>query len=315
METMKLSRTVYSCTFKESDEVFNKVISKPAFATEFHQPWATDKMKVSDDFFKSWMSWTSKVLTGIDGFEFKYPTAGSSEGVREVIYQAALNKRTVVVLDGEYEGYAAYTNAANGQLVVVNRDNFFVEIQTLPEDILFVVSNPNSLDGNLISEIDTMFSALAMIRPAVEVLIDLTYVGVVDFDNYKIDLSHPNIKYACFSLSKPFGVYYHRIGGMFSKKPLLGLYGNSWFKNITSLLYGTELMNSFSLTELPKKYKQVALDVLAEHAPELIPSHVWLLGHLNTSDVEILAKYKEFTRTPNNIRVCLTPEIWNRIYV
>lgn len=311
---MKFSRTVYSFGFKESEKAFDQIVSSDVFHDEFHRPWENNMMRVSDDFFNAWLNWVQPVVRGINSpaFKHKYPTAGSSEGVREVISSAIRAKQSIVILEGEYEGYAAYCNSAEGNLIVLARNQYEQQIKNLPDNCLFVVSNPNSLDGNVLGSAAEIIDLLNVLKPAAQVLVDLTYVGTVHHVNYQIDLTSPNIHYVCFSLSKPFGVYYHRIGGMFSKSPLLGLYGNAWFKNITSLLLGTKLMTDFSVAELPATYLPHAQELLKE-APQFKQSDVWLLGSLQTESPP--AGFEEFQRIKNNYRICLTPGLWSQIRI
>ena len=57
-----------------------------------------------------------------------------------------------------------------------------------------------------------------------------------------------------FSLSKPFGVYYHRIGGVLTRAEVPTLRGHLWFKNLFSLHLGERLMAAHGARELPARY-------------------------------------------------------------
>src|SRR5918999_601042 len=70
---------------------------------------------------------------------------------------------------------------------------------------------------------------------------------------HRLDLRSPSLGAVFFSLSKAFGVYYHRIGGVLSRAPLPGLEGNRWFKNVFSLALGTLLLERFGVRELPAR--------------------------------------------------------------
>ena len=66
-----------------------------------------------------------------------------------------------------------------------------------------------------------------------------------------------------FSLSKPFGVYYDRIGGVLCRDPMPSLFGNQWFKNLTSLQLGAALLERHDVFDLPRRYKSVQRDAAA----------------------------------------------------
>ena len=58
---------------------------------------------------------------------------------------------------------------------------------------------------------------------------DLTYVGSVARE-FRIELAPPNIPAFVISRSKPFGGYYHRVGGVFARREYPSLFGNKWFR-------------------------------------------------------------------------------------
>ena len=116
---------------------------------------------------------------------------------------------------------------------------------------------------------------LAREAPAVSVAVDLTYVGAVARD-FTIDLDSPNVAVALFSLSKPFGVYYHRLGGLVARQPQALLHGNLWFKNLFALHLGERLLAEHAARDCPplRALQQRALEagiaegVVALCAPE-----------------------------------------------
>ena len=92
----------------------------------------------------------------------------------------------------------------------------------------------------------------------------------------------PNIRAFVMSHSKPFGGYYHRVGGVFARTERPSLFGNRWFKNLLSLAWGTEMMRRHTVHELPRKYRPVqeeaARRVGAALGIELAPADVNLLA-------------------------------------
>jgi hypothetical protein len=85
-----------------------------------------------------------------------------------------------------------------------------------------MLSQPSAIDGNLWPGYGDFLQHMAERHPQVEVMLDLCYVGLLARD-YAIEIGYPNIVRLFFSLSKIFGVYYHRMGGVFSKREIPGL--------------------------------------------------------------------------------------------
>src|SRR5713101_9813110 len=70
-------------------------------------------------------------------------------------------------------------------------------------------------------------------------------------------------------------------------EPYPALFGNKWFKNLTSLAIGTEFMNTHHVFEMPRKYSPVQRRALEQvsgslkqqgHEVQLRPSDVFLLA-------------------------------------
>ena len=165
------------------------------------------------------------------------------------------------------------------------------------------VSQPSAIDGNMWRDFPRFLTAMA--ERGIEVAVDLAYVGAAP-EQVTIDLSAPNVPHVFFSLSKVFGVFYHRIGGMLSRTPMLGLEGNKWFKNMFSLLLGTSLIRETpSPLTLPAKYRPIQLaacrDLEEEHRIPLAPSEVILLAS------SPLGNYPRAFRRGAGYRWCLTP--------
>jgi hypothetical protein len=119
---------------------------------------------------------------------------------------------------------------------------------------------------------------------------------------------HANVAAVVFSLSKPMGVYYHRIGGCLSRAPIGTLVGNLWFKNLFSLKLGTALMKAHGVTALPTKYAPLQARVL-----ERLIADGRVPGEARASDVVLLAHAprgmgasEEFMRARGHHRFCLT---------
>jgi hypothetical protein len=302
---MKLSKTVYSLIYPESRQVIEELwTSKPLYLYE--EAYLRHQDKYHEDFLKSWQQWSSPVvLVDYSSFPHAYPANGSSEALREILAQYASEELklhrepTLHVFHGEYEGYEAYAKTYGIKIVKHERSNWLASVNLIKAHHYFFLSQPSSVDGNVWPEYDNFLSTLSQM-PGVQVLVDLCYVGCVGKD-FTINLNHSAIKHFCFSLSKVFGVYYHRIGGVFSKTPVPGLHGNIWFKNLFSLLLGKILMDKFSVFELPKKYHFVQSLGLTHFPTWQASDVIFLINHDSAPE-----EFQEFQRGPN-FRACLTP--------
>ena len=45
------------------------------------------------------------------------------------------------------------------------------------------------------------------------------------------------------SFSKPYGLFYYRVGFTFCREPIPALYANKWFKNVYGLLVAEKILN------------------------------------------------------------------------
>ena len=165
------------------------------------------------------------------------------------------------------------------------------------------MSQPSAIDGNAWEDFPQFLGATE--QRGVEVAVDLAYVGAAA-DLPRLDLASPNVPHVFFSLSKVFGVFYHRAGGVLSRSPLLGLEGNKWFKNMFSLYLGDVAdSRTASPTTLPAKYRPIqaeACRLLGErYAIPFTPSDVLLLASSTTGD------YPAAFRRGGGYRWCLTP--------
>lgn len=301
---MKLSKTVYSLIYPESREVLSNLWqSQPLFLYE--KAYERHQDKYHEEFMQAWQKWASPIKVDFNQFTYSYPTAGSTEGLRESLveyanecFQKGLSP-VLHIFEGEYEGYAVQASNYGITVIKHQRNNWPQSLSALEPHHYFYVSQPSAIDGNIWSDYDNFMTALSA-KPGVRALVDLCYVGCIP-QEFSINLNYPVIERFCFSLSKVFGVYYHRIGGIYSKSPILGLKGNIWFKNLFSLCLGTALLNKFSVYQLPRKYQHLQIAAL-QQLPQWQASDVIILAH----GFNLPAEFSEFNRGPN-FRVCLTP--------
>jgi histidinol-phosphate/aromatic aminotransferase/cobyric acid decarboxylase-like protein len=306
-----ISQAVYGLVLPETRAMVRRLWSEQPDLL-YESPYDDRQDSAHIVFLDAWHRWVSQVVTGLPELPFRYVTNGSSEAIRESVWSLAhvaeFSGRAahLHVFAGEYEGYAAYARAA-GVTVIAHERTTWADGNAYAKDVIhrWYVSQPSAIDGNVWREFPEFLHEMA--RRGIEVAVDLAYVGAVA-DQATIDLTSPNIPYVFFSLSKVFGVFYHRIGGVLSRQPMLGLEGNKWFKNIFSLYLGTSLIrDTASPTTLPAKYRPVqaeACRILREqHGIPLAPSDVMLLASSPAGP------YPAAFRRGTGYRWCLTPTI------
>lgn len=297
LAALGVSTTVYSLIYPETRAVVSELWNGQPHDM-YEAPWTARQDAMHEDFFATWAAWSGLPEIG-SRLPHAYPTGGSSEAIRDAICLMAADpaRPRLVMLDGDYEGYPALAAAYGVEVVRLCRDRWREELAGLTGPVEAFLSNPSSIDGNVWADIDAFIDAF----PG-PVNLDLCYLGCTT-QPFAVDLSHDNIQRVFFSLSKVYGVYYHRIGGVWSKTEMPGLWGNRWFKNLFSLHLGTVLMQRFPKDVLPTRYAphQAAVAAAYPHA-SLVPSDVVLLATAEAGE-------SRFTRSSGIARYCLTPGI------
>lgn len=305
MKELKAITTVYSYYFPEVRKAISELVQPYP-----HGVFLKSVYPGLDDFhspiIQRYLDFQSDSVPRLRDFMFRYPTAGAEEGIREflTLLQTQGTKR-IYVLKGEYEGYKAVGITRGIETVELEPD---ADPDKIERGVWFI-SNPSAKDGNIIQN-----DAINRICEAGHhVFYDLTYLGSTE--PYVFDLSHPNILAAVVSFSKPFGLFYYRVGFAFSRMEIPSLYGNKWFKNIFSLLVADKIMSSLAPMYLPSRYlpvqKQIIDEINMEHGLGIRPSDALLLGYLRKDDAEKLSRdraemIKRFQRG-DGYRFCLTP--------
>lgn len=306
-----ISKTVYSLCFPETKKVLESLWKE---SDNLHDMYSETWTKKQDDyhitFANTFKEWSKPSLSvNWDDFPFFYPTNGASEAIREQLaYLSTKENKRIFVFDGEYEGYEAIAESLKMPVVKIKRDKFTDYSKEFEQGGSFFISQPSSIDGNVWNEFNAFMSYLSTFDD-VAVYVDTVYVGCIDKE-YSIYLDFEIIKGVFFSLSKVFGVYYHRIGGVFLKEANPLLYGNMWFKNVFSMRYGEALMKQFDVNYFPKKYKDQKLKTIQQLESTLnvkMRNSDALL--LTTIEKETFEHEKFLTRSKDSkdIRVCITP--------
>lgn len=314
------SGTIYSLVMPESEAALARVIADKDFYGRYREPWTQKQDAMHEAYFDRWIDWSAPVI-GFDpaGFPYRYPTAGASEGIYKLIAEYGADERAagreprIHIFEGEYEGFPAYAAALGIEVVRHDRAEWAAAAEAVDANGLFWISQPSAIDGAVWPHFEAFAAALAAARPEACLIPDLTYVGSVA-RGYRIELAAPNIPAFVISHSKPFGGYYHRVGGVFARRERPSLFGNKWFKNLLSLAWGTEMMARHGVFDLPRKYRPVQA-AAAERVARLLG-----VEGLAATDVLLLAAAPEAaaaspllrsvlrgSRSERVVRLCLTP--------
>lgn len=286
----------------------------------YREPWTQKQDLLHEAYFEQWLAWSAPVVTVRAGdFPFRYPTAGASEGIFKIMAEHAASGRgegrdsAIHIFEGEYEGFPAYAEALRLPVVRHDRARWREAPGSVAPGDLFWISHPSAIDGSVWPDFGAFVALMAKERPDAAVVPDLTYVGSVA-RNFAVDLDFPNIPAFVISHSKPFGGYYHRVGGVFARRELASLFGNKWFKNLQSLAWATEMMRRHAVFDLPRKYRPVQEEAARRCAAvlgieRLEAADVLLLGVAPPSEAAspLLRSVLRGSAGESVVRLCLTP--------
>jgi histidinol-phosphate/aromatic aminotransferase/cobyric acid decarboxylase-like protein len=300
--------TVYSYRHPETRGVINRLLKKGFPHSAFLR--ATEMPGGLDDFHQpiigKVLHFYQAEVPALSGFPNRYPTAGSEEGIREVMTQLkTAGVEQIYMLRGDYEGYREVAKQRGMRTIEVDPNTDLVD---LPIGYWFI-SNPSAIDGNVLPNwlIDRILGL------GHKLFYDLAYLGSAPPHHF--DLSHPNIFAAVISMSKTYGLFYDRIGFTFSRQPIESLYGNKWFKSIFALMIAEAVVTDLRPGELYCKYRAIQEQIIADLNHEfglgMRPSDAFLLGHLTAEDAAkldenqsaLIARFKR----GDGYRFCLTP--------
>jgi hypothetical protein len=309
------SKTVYALVTPELEAVKRESLGyqdgTDPFFGQFREAWTNKQDAYHEAFFDTWIRWSSPLIKfHREDFPFYYPTSGASEPIRQLIFDQAVKDSTAVIhcFLGEYEGYRAMAEAAGLQFMEHTRlMHSEVAAKMKPND-LFFISQPSAIDGTVWWD----FNDFVKTMPLFSVVADITYVGAVPNQANRIYLSAPSIRNVVFSLSKPFGCYYDRIGGVWCRHENLALFANKWFKNLTSIQLGTAMMEQYGVFSFPEKFAPLQREAVAHVSQKLginfRAADVFILGKSHPTQDERESDLGQYLRRgANDLRVCLTP--------
>ena len=318
-----ISKTVYSLYLPDVEDVIDRLLKNTDKA--FHQRYCEAHTSKQDayhhTFFDTFKKWSEPVLdVDWNKLPFGYPTGGASEAIREqIVFLKAQGYERLYVFEGEYEGYEAIAKAVKIDIVKLPRDELIEKKYDYDTSFrsMFFLSNPNSINGCILNYCADYIKHVNKVAKNVRFYIDIVYIGTIESNDYKIPLAFDNVDGVFFSLSKSFGVYYHRIGGCFLKHENPLLYGNKWFKNILAMQIGEALMNEFDVFYLANKYKTVKQEAIKEINKKFDEdilmsegSECYILTTAHKDDLSVELKNELSRRDDESfLRVCLTAKM------
>lgn len=248
LDDLPVCATVYSMVWPSTEQLIRRLYTENVEQMlDAHRNAHTKRQDaMHDGFFDAWLRFASPVLTLPSDFAQRYPTAGSSEAIREIIRQACWKNQDLVIFDGEYEGYEAIAAAQGTRVHRIDRRRWREQLEGFTRNgppwqgrgAQWWVSQPSAIDGNDWPDFKAWLSTVEQWSDSLDVWVDLTYLGRSRAAT-PIDLSaSPVVAGIVLSLSKVMGAYYRRIGGCISRAPVDGLWANRWFKNLDSLYMG-----------------------------------------------------------------------------
>lgn len=320
------SGTIYSLVMPESEDALGYVVDGGArhdredFLALYREPWTQKQDAMHEQYFERWLSWSAPIVQlDAESFPFRYPTAGASEGIYKLMAEHAAAVRaagrapSIHIFEGEYEGFPAFAEALAIRIERHDRSRWREVAARIEPDSMFWISQPSAIDGAVWPHFESFAASMLAACPAAKLIPDLTYVGSVA-RAFRIDLRSGNIPAFVISHSKPFGGYYHRVGGVFSRNESRSLFGNKWFKNLQSLAWASEMMKRHGVFDLPRRYLPIQQEAARRvaalvGAPDLAPADVMLLATARPSESlpPLLRHVLRGSEAEQVVRLCLTP--------
>lgn len=307
MKRLKAIRSVYAYYFPEIRKLIDELTKKFP-----HEVFLKSIEPGLDNFhfpiIRRYLKFNQSLVPYLKDFRFRYVTNGSNEAIFHLLVALAVakQKKPLYIFKGEYEGYQGYAQNLGIKVKVVDSEK--IDPASLKKGFWFI-SNPSARNGKIIPN----KVILGICRAGHEVVLDLTYIGLTR--SYQFEVNHPNILAVITSLSKPFGLFYYRIGFAFARDKIATLEPNIWFKNIFSLLIADKILSSFKPQYFYRKYRPIQQKIIREIKSqtgiEIKPSDVVILGYLGRKNTQKLGKsqIEEIERFQRGdfYRFCLTP--------
>lgn len=310
MEILKSFTSVYSYTTPEVKRVIADLMQRypPDLIDEGWMNEENYLLNFQKYPFSAILTIRDNQVLGLSDFEYRYPTYGSDHAICEYLTHLRVNENVtmIFVLENDYEGFTERAHSRGIKVIPLGIDT---DPKLIAPHVWFL-SNPSARDGNILRG---GFIA-RLLNAGHRVVYDLAYLGTTN--EYQFDLTHPGIDAAFVSMSKPYGLFSHRIGFAFLRRPVSSLIANGlWFKNILGLMLAYNVLVTLDHKKYAAKYKEqqrrIVLNLAKESGLPLRISDAFLLAHINSEDAAdlspethlLLEKYKR----GSGYRFCLTP--------
>lgn len=305
---MRAFTAVYSYTTPEVHRIIAD-LTKSYPRELIDEGWVrTDLTKFQDQAFAALIALRGDEVPGLGDFQFRYPTYGSDHAICEYMTHLKVDEglNSIYIFENDYEGYVERAKSRGLEPIIVRAN---ANPKELSKGVWFI-SNPSARDGNVLPG-DLIQELL---KAGHRIVYDLAYLGTTN--SCQFDLRHEGIDAALISLSKPYGLFSHRIGLSFFRRAVPSLIANElWFKNIFGLKLATEVLSSIDGESYARRYKaqqnEIVTQLRKESGLPVTSSDAFLLAHITEVDAEsltseqknTLARYKRGPR----YRFCLTP--------
>jgi histidinol-phosphate/aromatic aminotransferase/cobyric acid decarboxylase-like protein len=192
------------------------------------------------------------VSKDINDFTNGYVFSGSNEAHYKLLMLIKREGANLHIMESEYEGYRYVAKDYGINVIFHNRDTIEKTLKEIKAGDNFWLSNPNSMDGCLLENYDKLMKICEECKA--KVYIDMVYVGTVARP-YTINLNYNCIYAVSWSGSKTFpGLFYYRIGVLFTKDKYEEFLGTRWFHNMESIRIGLDILTRYDPFDIPKKY-------------------------------------------------------------
>jgi hypothetical protein len=249
----------------------------------------------------------ARSAVGLDdeSLRWRYPLHGSALGITYLMNHLRVVEGVdeICVLKGDYEGYSA--QAANSGLKV----RFCGKDDALSSrGQIWFVSNPSAIDGELLDP-----GLLETLVAHNRVVVDIAYHGLCG----PVSISVPAGTWAAlWSLSKPWGLFWRRVGVMAVADEIPCAYGTRWYKDPLAVLSAWNVVRAYEPSAMADAYRwaqEGAVEVLGEAGVLVHPSNTLLLGLMRKSEVSEQV-WDQVARAERIVgsgvaRVCLSPLI------
>ena len=243
------------------------------YLEQFRDAWTGKQYASHEAFIERWMAWAAAVVT-IDaaGFPLALP-APPAPAKRcfmlsrpTVIARAASGLiRKFTFSPASMKATRAYAEACAINVVGTCPCRLGSGRRgRLPATALFCLSQPSAIDGNVWSQANDFLALLAAGTDRPRVLLDVTYVGAIAEPPAAPIAADALPCWPSYSACQNRSAFITTASAVFcARDPMPSLFGNQWFKNLTSLQLGAALLERHDVFDLPRRYKAVQRDAAA----------------------------------------------------